>query len=329
MAAAYARAVGSSIAAPFLNQWKTLWGQWADYLLTQVPTPGRQLVTDDWAPNYSTLTAGVNIGIKAFIGLQAAAQIATIIGDSADASTWSNAATNNIAEWVTLSTDSSSGAHLNVVQGATGTWTSLYNAYYELVIGSSLVPTSVASKEAAYYLTQLTTYGMPLQTAAGNINKVAWQFYLPAWLKSYSIAGELMSRNVAYINATPSLVPYGDRYNTSTAVEAAGIQAHPTLGAVFAILAAQGTAPGAPTQSLSTPMASSAANDTPAAATSAAHAASVQETNSTKPKKSVRKKPVHRTVKRNSEKTVLGDRAARRVIRRIAKAVKAISSVPW
>jgi hypothetical protein len=26
---------------------------------------------------------------------------------------------------------------------------------------------------------------------------------------------------------------------------------------------------------------------------------------------------------------VLGDRAARRVIRRIAKAVKAISSVPW
>ncbi len=324
MAAAYARAVGSSIAAPFLNQWRELWTQWADYLMTQVPTPGRQLVTDDWAPNYSTLTAGVNIGIKAFIGLQAAAQIATIIGDSADASTWSNAATNNIAEWVTLSTDSSSGAHLNVVQGATGTWTSLYNAYYELVIGSSLVPTSVASKEAAYYLTQLTTYGMPLQTAAGNINKVAWQFYLPAWLKSYSIAGELMSRNVAYINATPSLVPYGDRYNTSTAVEAAGIQAHPTLGAVFAILAAQGTAPGAPTQPSSTPTTSSAANTA-----ASAQAASVQETKSTKPKKSKKKKTVRKPIKRKSAEAVLGDRAARRVIRRITKAVKAISSVPW
>ncbi len=90
------------------------------------------------------------------------------------------------------------------------------------------------------YLTKLTTYGMPLQTSPNNsaINKVAWQFYVPAWLSGYAIAGELMSCNVAYINDTTSLVPYGDRYNTSTGVEVAGIEAHPTLGAVFAILAA-------------------------------------------------------------------------------------------
>ena len=86
---------------------------------------------------------------------------------------------------------------------------------------------------------------MPLETNAGDLNKVAWLFYLPAWLSGYSIADELISRNVAYVNDTPSLVPYGDRYNTNTGVEVTGIQAHPTLGAVFAILAAEGaSSPG-------------------------------------------------------------------------------------
>ena len=187
----------------------------------------------------------MNLGIKAIIGLAAAGQIATIVGDTANATTWSNAATSNVDPWVTLSTDASAGNYLNVEQGATGTWSSLYNAYYEMVIGASLVPEQVAANQASFYLNQLTTYGMPLQTDAGDLNKVAWLFYLPAWLNSYPIADELMSRNVAYINDTPSLVPYGDRYNTSTGIEVTGIQAHPTLGAVFAILAAQGaSSPG-------------------------------------------------------------------------------------
>jgi hypothetical protein len=305
MAAAYARAVGSAVAEPFLNQWRTLFAQWADYLMTQVPTPGYQLTTDDWAPDYSSLSAGVNLGIKAIIGLAAAGQIATIIGDSADAATWGNAATDSVAKWVSLSTDSS-GTHLNVQQGVHGTWTSLYNAYYELVIGTSLVPASVAANEAAYYETQLTTYGMPLQTAAADINKVAWQFYLPAWLKSYPIAADLMSRNVAYINATPSLVPYGDRYNTANGVETAGIQAHPTLGAVFAVLAAQGTAPGAPAQPFSQP---ALASPTPAA-----QAASVSQ-----PKPAV-KRPAAKS------KVVLQSRPVTRVAQSVASAVKAFSS---
>jgi hypothetical protein len=247
----------------------------------------------------------VNLGIKAIIGLAAAGQIATIIGDSADAATWGNAATDSVAKWVSLSTDSS-GTHLNVQQGVHGTWTSLYNAYYELVIGTSLVPASVAANEAAYYETQLTTYGMPLQTAAADINKVAWQFYLPAWLKSYPIAADLMSRNVAYINATPSLVPYGDRYNTANGVETAGIQAHPTLGAVFAVLAAQGTAPGAPAQPFSQP---ALASPTPAA-----QAASVSQ-----PKPAV-KRPAAKS------KVVLQSRPVTRVAQSVASAVKAFSS---
>jgi hypothetical protein len=140
--------------------------------------------------------------------------------------------------WISLSTDASSGDYLNLAQGATGTWSSLYNAYYETVIGVSLVPDEVAANQAAFYQNQLTTYGMPLETDAGDLNKTAWLFYLPSWLASYPIAGEFISRNAAYINDTPSLVPYGDRYHTSTATEISGIEAHPTLGAVFALLAA-------------------------------------------------------------------------------------------
>jgi len=260
MAAAYANMVGASAAKAFLNKSQLLWTQWANYLLTQVPAPATQLCTDDWAPGYSTTTGSVNLAIKAIIGLAAAAQVAEIIGDSANAITWANAATNNVGPWVSLSTDSAAGDHLTLEQGATGTWSCLYNAYYQAVIGLSLVPEQVTSNQAAFYLNQLSTanpptpYGMPLQTGANDLNKAAWLFYLPSWLSAYPIAAELMSRNVAYINETSSRVPYGDRYNTSTGVEVSGIEAHPTLGAVFAILAADAaplaTLPAAPAATL-------------------------------------------------------------------------------
>jgi hypothetical protein len=237
MAAAYAKKVGAVAAEPFLKQSQLLWTQWAEYLMTQVPTPDAQLTTDDWvAAQYRTPAGSANLGIKAIIGLAAAGQIATILSDSANAARWSDAATNNVETWVTRSTDAS-GDYLNLEQGATGTWSTLYNAYYETVIGVSLVPGQVAADQATFYLNQLTTYGMALQTGANDVNKVAWLFYLAAWLPSYPVAAELLSRSVAYINDTPSLVPYGDRYDTSNAVEVTGIQAHPTLGAVFAILA--------------------------------------------------------------------------------------------
>jgi hypothetical protein len=237
VAAAYARKVGAAAARPFLARWQLLWTEWAEYLLTQVPTPATQLTTDDWTPEFLEPTGSVNLGIKAIIGLAAAGQIATILGDTVNAETWSQAAIDNVPAWVTLSTDPS-GQFLNLEQGATGTWSTLYNAYYERVIGVHLVPEPVAAMQASFYLTQLTTYGMPLQTGAGDLTKVAWLAYLPAWLSRYPIAAELLSRDVAFINDTPSLVPYGDRYHTDTAVEVTNIKAHPTLGAVFALLAA-------------------------------------------------------------------------------------------
>ena len=235
MAAAYARAVGTAAAQPFLAQWSLLWTQWAEYLRTQVPTPSTQLTTDDWAPVYQTPTGSVNLGIKAIIGLAAAGQIAEILGDHANATAWTAAAEDNVEPWVTLSTDPS-GEYLNLEQGADGTWSTLYNAYYERVIGVQLVPEDVAAMQASFYLTQLTTYGMPLQTDAGDLSKVAWLVFIPAWLGGYPIRDALLSRDVSYINSTPSRVPYGDRYNTATGVEVTGVQAHPTLGAVFALL---------------------------------------------------------------------------------------------
>jgi hypothetical protein len=249
MAASYARRVGAEIARPFLRKWQLLWTQWAEYLLTQVPTPATQLTTDDWAPVYLTPTGGTNLGIKAIIGLAAAGQIAAIIGDTANAATWSKAAADNVEPWAKLSLDPS-GEYLNLEQGVPGTWTTIYNAFYEEVIGAKLVPENVKALQASYYLTQLEPYGLPLQTDAGGLSKVAWNLYIPAWLRDYPIASEMLERDVAYINDTPSLVPYGDRYNTDTGVEITGVKAHPTLGAVYAVLfaaeppVATTTAPG-------------------------------------------------------------------------------------
>jgi Domain of unknown function (DUF4965)/Domain of unknown function (DUF5127)/Domain of unknown function (DUF1793) len=237
MAASYARTVGADNARPFLDTWKVLWTQWADYLLTQLPRPAKQLTTDDWVVRaHLKPRGGVNLALKAIIGLAAAGQIASILGDTANAAKWSGAAADKLQPWVTLSADPS-GQYLNQEQGKAGTWSCLYNAYYQQVIGEDLLPDSVAAMQASFYLSKLTKYGMPLQTGANDMNKVEWLIYLPAWLRSYPIADELLSRNVAFINDTPSLVPYPDRINTSNGIGARGIQAHPTLGAVFALLA--------------------------------------------------------------------------------------------
>ena len=242
MAASYARTAGADTARPFLARWRVLWTQWADYLLTQVPTPAKQLTTDDWVGRaYLNPAGGVNLGLKAIIGLVAAGQIATILGDTANAARWAKSAADNVQPWVTLSTDPS-GQYLNLEQGRAGTWSCLYNAYYQQVIGEKLVPESVAAAQASFYLTKLTRYGMPLQTSAKDMNKVEWLIYLPAWLRSYPIADELLSRDVAVVNDTPSLVPYPDRYDTSSGIGTRGIQAHPTLGAVFALLAHEAAA---------------------------------------------------------------------------------------
>ncbi len=109
-----------------------------------------------------------------------------------------------------------------------------------MVIGEHLVPDSVKALQSDFYLTQLEPYGLPLQTDSGGLSKVAWNLYIPAWLRDYPIATEMLNRDVAYVNDTPSLVPYGDRYSTDTAVEVSGVKAHPTLGAVFAVLFAAG-----------------------------------------------------------------------------------------
>jgi hypothetical protein len=238
MAASYALKVGAPTARPFLRKWKLLWTQWADYLLTQVPTPAKQLTTDDWVPKaYREPKGGVNLGIKAIIGLAAAGQIAGYIGDTVNAAKWSKAAHGNVEAWVKKS-QNTPGGYLNWEQGDKGTWTTVYHAYYEQVIGEKLVREDVKATQAAFYATKLQTYGLPLQTGSPDISKVAWNVFIPAWLSDYPVAGEMLSRDVAYINDTPSLVPYGDRYDTTTAVEATGVRAHPTLGAVFALLAA-------------------------------------------------------------------------------------------
>ena len=134
MAASYARQVGTQVAQPFLAKWQLLWTQWAQLLLTQVPTPDTQLTTDDWAPTYLEPTCSTNLGLKAIIGLAAAAQIATILGDQTNAAAWSRAAQGNVAQWAQLSLDPS-GNYLNLEQGATGTWSTIYNGFYEMVIG--------------------------------------------------------------------------------------------------------------------------------------------------------------------------------------------------
>jgi hypothetical protein len=242
MAAGWARTVAPETAATFLAPYQTLWSQWAAFLLTQVPAPSPQLSTDEWLGFTSEadwIVASVNLGVKAIIGLAAAAQIAELLDHEADATAWRAAATTAVGEWRSASMDPS-GHYLNLGQGSAGTWGTLYNAAAELMIGTDLIPRAVADLQASWYQAQISgyAYGMPNQSDDPDNCKVGWLLLTAAWLARYDadypVIADLIARPAAYLNNTPNLVPFSDRYNPATAASN-GPKGHP-IGAIFAPL---------------------------------------------------------------------------------------------
>ena len=206
--------------------------------MTQVPTPATQLTTDDWAPVYQTPTGSVNLGIKAIIGLAAAGQIAddprrhTPTPRPGRRPHQDNVGRGSRCPPIPRGSTSTSS------RAPTGTWSTLYNAYYEQVIGVAARPRATSPPmQASFYLTQLTTYGMPLQTDAGDLSKVAWLFYHPGLaqrLPDPRRADEPRRRRTSTTRRHACRTATGT--TPATGVEVTGVEAHPTLGAVFALL---------------------------------------------------------------------------------------------
>jgi len=100
----------------------------------------------------------------------------------------------------------------------------------------------VLTEEAAWYKTQEDTYGIALDsrhtTAPGNkgtYTKGDWELWTAASTDDATLRADIIRLLYAFLNNSPSRVPFTDFYNQNTAQQA-GFQARPVVGGMFAIL---------------------------------------------------------------------------------------------
>jgi Glutaminase A six helical-hairpin domain len=237
MADAYAQAAPGAASVAYLNANYTSLTQWADYLVANLPDPGFQNQTDDFA---GEIAHSVNLALKGIVAVAAMGQIATLVGNNTDAKRYSKQAQQFAAYWAKHAQDPS-GTHLDLTYNRSddgnGTWGTTYNAFADALLGTHLVPESVAAEQAAFYPTVSNMFGLPLQVPH-SYAKTDWATWIAAWLRDYPISRQLIERVYLYANTTPQRVPFSDLYSTISGNQV-GFQARPVQGGIFALLARQ------------------------------------------------------------------------------------------
>ena len=237
MAAAYTLAAPGTTALVYLQANYRWLKRWADYLVATLPNIGLQNQTDDFA---GKIAHSVNLALKGIVAVAAMGQIAHLCGESADAAHYRSKARQFIRYWLTRAPARGHPRHLGLTYRRRGRrdrdWGTTYNAYPDALLGTGLVPDSVAAEQAAFYRTKINRLGLPLQTPH-RYGKTDWQMWLAAWLHRYPISQELIEREYAYANTTPSRVPFCDLYDTISGNQVYGFQARPVQGGIFALLA--------------------------------------------------------------------------------------------
>lgn len=235
MAAAYIQQVPPAARA-FATAHYPVLKKWADYLVANLPDPGFQNQTDDFA---GPIAHSVNLALKAIIAVAAMGQIATAAGHSADAASYTARARQFISYWVTHAQDPSA-AHLDLTYsgagGGDGTWGTTYNGFADRLLGAGLIPAPVLAEQAAWYPRVSNLFGLPLQVPH-SYAKSDWELWTAAWLSNYPVKQQLIEQVYTYANTTPNRVPFSDLYDTISGHQAGGFQARPVQGGIFALLA--------------------------------------------------------------------------------------------
>ena len=234
MAAAYIQQA-SGPGKAFATAHYTIFKQWADYLVANLPDPGYQNQTDDFA---GSIAHSVNLALKGVIAVAAMGKIAAAVGNAADAVSYRGQAQQFISYWVTHAQDPSA-AHLDLTYngsgGGDGTWGTTYNGFADRLLGTGLIPSSVLAEQSAWYQSVSNRFGLPLQVPH-SYAKSDWAMFTAAWLSGYPVSEQLIEQVYTYANTTPSRVPFSDLYDTISGDQVA-FQARPVQGGIFALLA--------------------------------------------------------------------------------------------
>ena len=154
--------------------------------------------------------------------------VATAAGNTADAAHYLSVAKDYIGQWVVKAQDSS-GPHLKLAYDQPGTWSLKYNGYADELLGLGLVPRTVASAEAAWYVSRANTYGVPLDIRH-TYTKGDWELWTAAWLRREPDITRLLIESLyEFLTTSGSRVPFTDWYETTVGRQD-GFQARPVVG---------------------------------------------------------------------------------------------------
>jgi hypothetical protein len=234
MSAAYLHRVDRSTARQFATAHYPILRQWADYLVGNALDPQFQNQTDDFT---GFIGHSVNLALKGIIGIGAMSIVATAAGRTGDTAHYLSVAKDYIPQWMDKAQDGS-GAHLKLAYDQPGTWSLKYNGFADDLLRLGLVPRSVASAEAAWYLRRANTYGVPLDVRH-TYTKGDWEMWTAGWLRNEpGITRLLIESLYEFLATSASRVPFTDWYETAVNRQN-GFQARPVVGGMFALLAVQ------------------------------------------------------------------------------------------
>jgi hypothetical protein len=234
MVAAWLQRAPRAEAQVFAARHYPLLEKWTQYLERNLPDPGFQNQTDDFA---GSIAHSVNLALKGIVALAAMGQVAGFAGRDVDAAHYRDRARKNIAYWTARARDPQA-PHLDLTYhdaGGQGTWGTLYNGFADTLLGTGLIPAEIRAMQADWYRQHCNAFGLPLQVPH-SYAKSDWALFTAAWLADQPVAQELIDRVYAYADGTPDRVPFCDLYNTVTGGRVA-FQARPVQGGIFAPLA--------------------------------------------------------------------------------------------
>ena len=193
----------------FAGPYRKTLDKWVQYLITYGADPGEQLCTDDFAGH---LAHNTNLSVKAIMGIEAYSLLLEQLGDIEGREKYHTIAKDMAKNWEERAF---AGDHYMLAFGAPESWSMKYNLVWDRIFGSRLFSDEVYEKELAWYESHINTYGTPLDSRA-DYTKSDWICWCAAMSDDNAQARKLMNPIAAYLENSPTRIPFGDWYDSVT-----------------------------------------------------------------------------------------------------------------
>ena len=227
---------GSFQLVDFVKPYMNILTTWADFIISEMPMPPKQLCTDDFEGPEANNT---NLVVKSLLALEAMAGIFDYTGNATAAELYRSKIPAFLSFWLENARASDSSHYKREYNLKDDSFSLKYNLLYQLILNASVFPETVLSTELEYYSTkQSREYGIPLNDRA-TFQLTEYQGGLIGMAYSNSsVKTQLIDQLYKFANETPSRDPFGDRYDTTTGSQLRPLSfiARATIGEIFSLL---------------------------------------------------------------------------------------------